>query len=617
VRLLRAVWWVLAAAAAASAAWAAPTAAELETLRARNGELGAKLRSVESQTSAGVAADAAVFGKAVDYVLRYPDEFYRPEYYANAIALAQEGLRRAGQLQRGLTPWNEARGLVCRGYISAVDGSVQPYCVWVPLDYDPSKPTRLDVVLHGRSQVLSEVSFLTSGLNGRIVATETGRKGPPPGMTLYVFGRGNNSYRWAGESDVFEAMAAVEAHYRIDPNRIVLRGFSMGGTGAWHLGLHFPSRWAAVEAGAGFVETRPEVLKTIHDSWRLPSLAIHDASNCSVNMTDVPFVAYAGSRDPQRLQHDLIRKVLDAEGVDLAQQPRIRFLVGENFGHNFSPERKRESDAFIAGALPRREPQNFRFVTYTPGYGEFWDFQVDSLDQLYRRAELSGTPDRVQTKNVWVLKLDRPRKLNLDGQDLTGAVFERTNGAWRVGEPAGLRKRAGLQGPIDDAFQQPFLCVGPVGGADPVLEQFRADFARYLRGDVRVKAPGDVLPADWRDYNLILFGDPATNPWIRRVLPGLPLTWTADKIEFGGRSFPAAGNTVALIYPNPLNPNRYVVLNSGHTFPGNAFDDLHWYLHPRLGDYAVLDQNTREVRAAGFFDRNWLIPAKAENLNRP
>jgi len=62
---------------------------------------------------------------------------------------------------------------------------------------------------------------------------------------------------------------------------------------------------------------------------------------------------------------------------------------------------------------------------------------------------------------------------------------------------------------------------------------------------------------------------------------------------------------VALIYPNPLNPNRYVVLNSGHTFPGKDFDDLHWYLHPRLGDYAVLDKQTRAVRVAGFFDREW------------
>ena len=75
-------------------------------------------------------------------------------------------------------------------------------------------------------------------------------------ITLHVFGRTNNAYRWAGEADVFEAIEAVKRNYPIDDRRIVLRGFSMGGAGAWHLGLHHPSLWSSVEAGAGFTETR-------------------------------------------------------------------------------------------------------------------------------------------------------------------------------------------------------------------------------------------------------------------------------------------------------------------------------------------------------------------------
>jgi hypothetical protein len=64
-----------------------------------------------------------------------------------------------------------------------------------------------------------------------------------------------------------------------------------------------------------------------------------------------------------------------------------------------------------------------------------------------------------------------------------------------------------------------------------------------------------------------------------------------------------------MIYPNPLNPERYVVLNSGHTFPGEKVDDMHWFLHPRLGDYAVLDKQTRAPQFVGFFDKRWQIPA--------
>jgi len=98
---------------------------------------------------------------------------------------------------------------------------------------------------------LTEVSFLYSN--------DRAEPPPYPGhsfIQLDVFGRGNNAYRWAGETDVWEAIESVKKRYSIDSERIVLRGFSMGGAGAWHLGLHFPDKWAAEEAGAGFVETK-------------------------------------------------------------------------------------------------------------------------------------------------------------------------------------------------------------------------------------------------------------------------------------------------------------------------------------------------------------------------
>ena len=136
-----------------------------------------------------------------------------------------------------------------RAYRSRVDGSVQPYAVSIPGSYDPAKPMRLDVVLHGRNSRLSEVSFIAAHAPDRPVPLDQDR------LILEVFGRTNNAYRWAGETDVFEALEAARANYNVDPQRIVLRGFSMGGAGAWHIGLHYPDRWAAVEAGAGFTDT--------------------------------------------------------------------------------------------------------------------------------------------------------------------------------------------------------------------------------------------------------------------------------------------------------------------------------------------------------------------------
>jgi len=71
---------------------------------------------------------------------------------------------------------------------------------------------------------------------------------PADFLRIEVLGRTNNAYRWAGETDVLEAVAAATRSYAVDEKRIVLRGFSMGGSGTWHLGLQHPDRWVAIEA---------------------------------------------------------------------------------------------------------------------------------------------------------------------------------------------------------------------------------------------------------------------------------------------------------------------------------------------------------------------------------
>jgi hypothetical protein len=60
-----------------------------------------------------------------------------------------------------------------------------------------------------------------------------------------------------------------------------------------------------------------------------------------------------------------------------------------------------------------------------------------------------------------------------------------------------------------------------------------------------------------------------------------------------------------LIFPNPLNPNRYVVLNSGFTF-ADAGSGSNAQQTPKLPDYAVIEIGpSRKVVLAGFFDERW------------
>ena len=123
-----------------------------------------------------------------------------------------------------------------------------------------------------------------------------------------------------------------------------------------------------------------------------------------------------------------------------------------------------------------------------------------------------------------------------------------------------------------------------------------------------------------RGRNLILFGDPGSNAWVRKVLPDLPVRWTREELVVGAAHYPAADHAPALIQPNPLPgaEGRYVVLNSGHTFHEKELASLNYLLFPRLGDWAVLKVGGKvprrpseplqeSVERAGFFDEGWQV----------
>jgi putative transcriptional regulator len=67
------------------------------------------------------------------------------------------------------------------------------------------------------------------------------------------------------------------------------------------------------------------------------------------------------------------------------------------------------------------------------------------------------------------------------------------------------------------------------------------------------------------EANLILCGDPSSNTIIARVAQKLPVQWNKTSLDIAGEHFSAASHLPALVYPNPLAPGRYVVLNSGLT----------------------------------------------------
>jgi pimeloyl-ACP methyl ester carboxylesterase len=158
---------------------------------------------------------------------------------------------------------------------------------------------------------------------------------------------------------VLESVEAAKRSYTIDENRVVLRGFSMGGAGAWHLGLHYPDRWAAIEAGAGFTDTMEYARLYNLPSYQLNALHIYDSRDYALNVFQLPTVGYGGEDDRQLAASVNIREQLAKEGFAFQRDGLNRttdelpavFLVGPKTPHRWEPESKKRSEAFIEQAL--------------------------------------------------------------------------------------------------------------------------------------------------------------------------------------------------------------------------------------------------------------------------
>jgi pimeloyl-ACP methyl ester carboxylesterase len=620
---------------------------ELAKIREKTEEIEGLVKQLQGKKADPVLLnDVAVYAKAGRMLLEFPEQFGTQAAIDHSFEVLDQGIERAHQLLDGKPQWDQGQKRI-EAYRSEIDGSLEPYGVTMPANYDPSKPVRLYVWLHGRQNDTTESEFIYTFLRprgpGNAPVADQGQ------IQIDCFGRVNGAgWHWAGEADVFEAMAAVQKRYKIDDKRIVLRGFSQGGEGAWHIALHHPDAFVAAEVGAGTVSTTAETHKPPLQPFQLATLNIwENISQWALNIYNLPFAGHDGENDARQLESSLrARAQLVKEGFPF-EGPSKDYLhsVGApglwmqslNTGHGTSPLVRQRLDAFLKewGDKGQVDPDHIRFVTYTTRYNKDYWVSVDGMDQLYVRADVdaSRADDRrtydIKTHNVSRLvlrEMDHAKEIKIDGQDLKAPsrpeiALEKTGDAWKVDRSltlTGLHKTHDLQGPIDDAFLDPFLMVRPTGVAwnDDVNQQalrtmahFDKMWGKFFRGHPFVKDDKDVTDADMAKYHLVLFGDPGSNKLIARLNGKLPVKWTKETVTMAGQDFSAKENYPALIYPNPLHPSKYVVLNSGLTMEDRGYNGD--YGTPMWGDYAVVkvkaNADMPDLQIGGLFDENWRI----------
>jgi len=592
------------------------------------------LRESKAALARELLPDVLIYHRAVDQALRF-QEFFDPKEITAGKTLLQQGQQRADQLLAGNAPWTKQTGLVVRGYISKIDQTVQPYGLVIPASYnfDGTEKHRLDFWFHGRGEVLSEVNFI----NDR--SRNVGQISPTNTIVVHPYGRYCNANKLAGEIDSLEVLAAVKRQYRIDPDRVAVRGFSMGGAACWQFAVHYPDQWFAANPGAGFSET-PEFLKSFQKETLDPSpfeqklWRMYDCPGYAANLAHLPTIAYSGDMDNQKQAADMMAAAFEREGMKLLH------IIGPMTGHKIHPDSGKEIEAKLAEWAANgidHSPTRLQLVTFTLKYNRMHWLTIDGMKEHWDEARAVVEPEgdhlKITTRNISALTVRppqvSPRKVRINAGttlDLPAdGSFVFDGHQWKSGHPTGLRKKHGLQGPIDDALMDSFIFVKPSAACRSAavdkwvqseLDHAIIHWRRQMRGDAVVKVDHEITTDDIASSNLVLWGDSQANSVLAKVADKLPIRWSNREILVRDNSFNGTDHALIAVYPNPLNPEKYVVLNSGFTY--REYDYLNNARQvPKLPDWAIIDvrvpPNSRypgRIADADFFNDAWELKSR-------
>ncbi|MBI5490098.1 MAG: prolyl oligopeptidase family serine peptidase [Deltaproteobacteria bacterium] len=481
-----------------------------------------------------------------------------------------------------------------RTFVSPDDGSVQYYGVLPPSSYDPSSDYALVLSTHGAGVEASGQAAAYSARDWNFVVAPTNRR--PFGFDWEEWGRANALFA------LDDAMAA----FPIDPTRVYLTGHSMGGHGAWHLGVTTPGRFATVGPSAGWSSfysytgaTRP--------TGSIGRARAHSDTNVYLgNLARRGVYIIHGSADdnvPVREGRDMYAAVQEVTtDVVYHEEPGA--------GHWWDGDAAPGADCvdwpplfeFMRTHTLDPLELDFDFLSPSPAYSPIHSF-VTIQSAVTPRADVrvvsahAGDTVELTTTNVRSLELDGAA---LRGRGIVAAVVDGdrhdlADEPLFVGPTTG--KRADVYGTFNQAFHRPFCFVHP--DEDGVPSQVAAFLASYwsLYGNGHACAvPLARLTDEVRDgYNLIYVGLPQDAIADLAV----PVSWDAASVTVGDRDF--AGASMVVVFPERGHLSAAMVAPAGGEW--SLFGIVPFSSRAGLPDYLVWLDGSRVL--AGFFDADW------------
>ena len=543
----------------------------------------------------------------------------------NLQKMAQNPIRNATDLKRteaelsemiewiknGKDYFQEKRGRVKIGYLSEIDSTCQPFDLMIPNHFNQKKSYGLLIYLHGKEDQIQKYRNL-------LWANEDPGLDELGVFKVAVYGRRNCWYLGAGEVDIFRVIQEICNLYPIDTTRIYLMGASMGGYGSWRLGLNYADRFAAISPICGRTTTGEDFygetispLSYVENAMHLPVRFYHGDIDPVIPVTDSRQMA-------QRLKQMRYEHVYtefkdvkhDSWNAARADKQRLPYLTK----FKLDPYPKaihhkcfylKYGKSYWAEIIRKTKWHNYATVDAKIQKGNKIKVVTDNVAEIrlnFNHPELNRQKMIVVTLNKQVLKSEASSGWSIFYQD--------NDGQWHAGSAPseGLCKRKCAEGPWIDAEFEPFVIVYGThesNSADRLHEFGHKLQEYYARFDMRPVLIPDSLVNDekYRGYNLHLLGTPADNKYMAQIQAQLPVKIDSSGFILGDKYlFAECG--LRMIYPNPLNPERYVRID---LLPSVNPD--YGFLDETVADYLIytIKDNKYQVLAKDFFNNDWQI----------
>jgi predicted esterase len=208
-------------------------------------DAGELVRSIERVRSAISPGSYTTFRFTVEEIEKELTELYPYETSAAPRIKLSRLLDHIAAAGRGEDDFARRRGFVRMAYRSELDGTYQPYVVWIPEDFDPSRRYPLIVYLHGSASTEYDIMGFRSGMPDGFIALGPKGRGP------------SNWYSWDGaQTDIAESIRSVKENFPIDEANIFLAGFSMGGYGVYRTFYESPETYRGIAVFSGIPRVR-------------------------------------------------------------------------------------------------------------------------------------------------------------------------------------------------------------------------------------------------------------------------------------------------------------------------------------------------------------------------